>query len=156
MEEMYVGKKRNPGLVLLYGFLSLGIYNLYWYYMINHEVKSHDEDQSHSPGLATCAMFVPFFNLVSLYNTANRIKLMQKADGSTDLISPGAALLWAIFFGIGYPIYVQSAMNNHWHEHAIDCCKENNLPEKALPAGSADDSDDSLDVQTEKSNEEEN
>ena len=119
MEEQFVGKMRSSGLVILYGFLTFGIYNLVWYYKINDEVRRHDCSQSLSPGLAVCAMFIPLFNLVSLYNTANRIKLMQKADGSTDLIGPGGALLWAMFFGIGYPIYVQSALNNHWHEHAV-------------------------------------
>ena len=45
---------------------------------------------------------------------------MQKVHGSQDLISPGVALLWLILFYIGYPIYVQGALNNHWHEHALD------------------------------------
>ncbi len=133
MEEMFMGKKRNPGLVILYAFLTLGIYNLVWYYKINNEVQKHDSSQDLSPGMAVCAMFVPIFNLVSLYNTANRIKLMQKADGSTDLIGPGVALLWAMFFGIGYPIYVQSALNNHWHEHVVsDAAQEEEIARLVL------------------------
>jgi len=111
------GKKRNAGIVLLLGFVTFGIYSIFWYYKINSEIKICDKNQSFSPGLAACALFIPIANLVSFYNTANRIKLMQKADGSTDLISPGAALLWVIFFGIGYPIYVQGSLNNYWHEH---------------------------------------
>lgn len=117
MNTKPVGKPRNAGVVLLLGFVTLGIYTIVWYYKINNEVKMHDASQNFSPGLAACALFIPIANLVSLYNTANRIKLMQKADSSNDLISPGAALVWAILFGIGYPIYVQGSLNNHWHEY---------------------------------------
>jgi len=113
-----IGKKRNAGVVILLGFVTFGIYNIVWYYKINNEVKLRDKSQKVSPGLAVCALFIPIVNLVSFYNTANRIKLMQKADGSNDLISPGAALLWIILFGIGYPIYIQGSLNNHWHEYS--------------------------------------
>lgn len=114
-----IGETRNAGAVIVLTLITLGIYYFVWYYKINSEVKLHDPTQNVSPGLAVCALFIPFVNIVSFYNTANRIKLMQKADGSNDFISPGAALLWVLFFGIGYPIYVQGALNNHWHEHAI-------------------------------------
>lgn len=117
MNPQSIGKQRNPAVVLLLIFLTFGIYFPIWYYKINREVKFHDTTQGFSPGLTLCACFIPIFNLVSFYNTANRVKIMQKVHGSTDLISPAAALLWLLFFSIGYPIYVQSAMNNHWHEH---------------------------------------
>jgi hypothetical protein len=88
-----------------------------WFYKINKEIKEHDPDQKFSPGWATVGLFIPIANLVALYNTANRIKTMQKADAVQDLISPGAALVWAILFFIGYPIVVQGALNSHWYEH---------------------------------------
>jgi hypothetical protein len=120
-----MGKKRNSGVVLILSFLTLGIYYIVWYYMINKEIKLHDSNQQFSPGFAAFALFIPIVNLVSLYNTANRIKIMQKADGSNDLISPGAALVWALLFGIGYPIYIQGTLNNHWYEHNL---KLNQMP----------------------------
>jgi len=125
-----IGKRRNAGVVIVLIIVTLGIYLLVWYYKINSEIKEHDPSQDFSPALAMLALFVPIANLVSYYNTANRIKMMQKADGSNDLISPGAALLWALLFFIGYPIYIQSALNNHWHEHREDVIEFNN---KALP-----------------------
>jgi hypothetical protein len=123
-----IGKRRNAGVVILLTFVTLGIYLLVWYYKINSEIKEHDPNQDFSPGLATLAIIIPIANLVSYYNTANRIKMMQKADGSNDLISPGAALLWALLFFIGYPIYIQSALNNHWHEHRNDVMGVSNKP----------------------------
>jgi len=117
MESQKIGKTRNAGVVILLGIFTLGIYTIVWYYKINKEIKKHDPDQKVNPGWAVVALFVPIVNLVSMYNTANRIKTMQKADGSQDLISPGAALVWAILFGIGYFIVVQAALNNHWYDH---------------------------------------
>ena len=123
-----IGKRRNAGAVIVLMLITFGIYLLIWYYKINSEIKEHDPSQEFSPALAMLALFVPIANLVSYYNTANRIKMMQKADTSNDLISPGAALLWALLFFIGYPIYIQSALNNHWHEHRDDAIIFNNKP----------------------------
>ena len=102
---------------LFNSLITFGIYMLVWFYKINSEIKEHDSEQRFSPGLATVGLFIPIANFVALYNTANRIKTMQKADGLQDLISPGAALVWAILFFIGYPIVVQGALNSHWYEH---------------------------------------
>lgn len=113
----YVGKQRNAGLVILYSIITLGIYHLVWYYKINKEIALHDPEQRFSPGLATWALFLPIASWVTLYNTANRIKIMQIQDNSRDLISPGAALAWAILFGLGYYVVIQGALNNHWHAH---------------------------------------
>lgn len=115
--ETRVGTQRNAGLVILYSIISLGIYHLVWYYMINKEIALHDPEQRFSPGLATWALFLPIASWVTLYNTANRIKIMQIQDNSRDLISPGAALAWAILFGLGYYVVIQGALNNHWHAH---------------------------------------
>jgi len=120
MEEQSLkklGKKRNAGGVIFLMLITLGIYFPVWFYKINKEIKHHDPNQKFSPGWSTFGMFIPIANLVAAYNTADRIKKMQKADGNQDLISPGAALVWLILFCIGYPIVVQGALNNHWDEH---------------------------------------
>lgn len=114
---MYIGKNRNVGLVILFSYITFGIYHAVWYYKINQEILRHDPEQKFSPGLATFALFIPLANLVTHYNTANRIKLMQIQDDSRDLISPGGALAWLILFGLGYYFVVQGALNNHWHSH---------------------------------------
>ena len=117
MEFQKVGKTRNAGVVIFLGIITLGIYIIVWYYKINKEIKEHDPGQKFSPGWATIGYLIPIMNFVSVYNTANRIKRMQKADDSQDLISPGIALVWAILFFIGYIIVVQGTLNNHWYGH---------------------------------------
>jgi len=117
-ELQNIGKTRNAGAVIIFIIVTAGVYYVIWYYKINKEIKVHDHDQSFSPGWATVALFCPIVNIVSLYNTADRIRKMQKSDGSQDLISPGAALVWVLLFVIGYFIVVQGALNNHWYDHS--------------------------------------
>jgi len=117
MESQKIGKTRNAGVVILLGIVTLSIYIFVWYYKINKEINEHEPDQKVSPGWAAIALLCPIANFVSVYNTADRIRKMQKADGSQDLISPGGALVWYILFGIGYFIVVQGALNNHWYDH---------------------------------------
>lgn len=122
---IYIGKQRNAGLVILYSIITFGIYHAVWYYKINKEISLHDPEQTFSPGLATFALFIPIASWVTLYNTANRIKLMQMQDNSRDLISPGASLVWAILFGLGYYVVVQGALNNHWYAHKRSLSNKN-------------------------------
>jgi hypothetical protein len=114
---MNLGKDRSPAAVLGLSIITLGIYYLVWYYKINAEIKGHDSDIKVSPGLAVLAQFFPLANLISGYSTAARIRQMQLDDGATQTISPSVALLWMILFWIGYPLYVGSALREHWHGH---------------------------------------
>ena|SRR5438270_9507026 len=132
-----LGKDRSPAAVLGLSVITFGIYYLVWYYKINNEIRRHDPDIKVSPGLAVLAQFVPIANLISGYSTAARIRQMQLDDGASQTISPVVALLLLIFLGIGYPLYVGSALKEHWHGHrralrALPASATAN----ALPAGS--------------------
>ena len=57
-------------------------------------------------------------NLVSMYNTADRVLRVQRECDDPMRISPLAALLAAIFIPFGiYTYLVQSALNRHWDLH---------------------------------------
>ncbi len=132
-----LGKDRSPAAVLGLSIITFGIYYFVWYYKINNEIRRHDPDIKVSPGLAVLAQFVPIANLISGYSTAARIRQMQLDDGASQTISPVVALLLLIFLGIGYPLYVGSALKEHWHGHrralrALPASPAAN----ALPAGS--------------------
>jgi hypothetical protein len=133
MQPTTIGQERNAGLIILFSFLTLGIYYFIWYYQINKEIKLHDPDQDFSPGLACLALFFPIANLVSAYNTADRVKKMQKTDGSRDLINPGVALVWFLLFGMGYVIYLQGVLNHHWYDHHRVLAPMDPVPQMARP-----------------------
>ena len=113
-----LGDKRNILAILFLSVITLGIYWLYWYYIINYEMKKHSPQIKVTPGVAVFCMFVPIVAWVSLYNTANRALTLKKACNDPDSLSPGAALLFAIFLPFGiYTYLVQKALNNHWQFH---------------------------------------
>jgi hypothetical protein len=61
----------------------------------------------------------PTANLVSGYNTAERVKRLEMADRMPSQISPVLSVLFMIFFWIGYPIQVQSHLNAQWDHHLM-------------------------------------
>lgn len=132
-----LGKDRSPAAVLGLSIITLGIYLLVWHYKINDEIRKHDSDIKVTPGLAVLAMLFPITNLISAYGTAARIRQMQLDDGATQTISPIVALLLVIFLGIGYPLYVASALKEHWHGHRRAIRALSATPSRsALPVGS--------------------
>jgi hypothetical protein len=51
---------------------------------------------------------VPFADLVSVYNMTERVQKLEIADDAPNGISSLVSFLLFIFFGIGYPILIQS------------------------------------------------
>jgi len=114
-----VGKNRNPIAVLFFSVITFGIYWLYWYYVINDEVRRHEPAVRCTPAVALLAQFVPIANFVSHYNTATRIQRMELADGASQTISPLVTFLLLYFLIIGYVVQIQSHLNAHWDSHRL-------------------------------------
>ncbi|MEX1162104.1 MAG: DUF4234 domain-containing protein [Nitriliruptor sp.] len=115
-------KVRHPLAPLGLAIVTLGIYQLVWYYKINAELRSQGEDVS--PGVALLAvslglvLIVPPF--VSLYNTAERIRRVQERAGVTSTISPVLALvlMFIPLINMFQTAYMQSALNAAWERSA--------------------------------------
>ena len=118
-----LGKLRNPIAVLLLSMITFGIYYLYWYGKINAEIRKHDPRVKVNVGWAVVAQLVPFANLVSAYNTAVRVQKLEIADDAPGSVSPLVSFLLFIFFGIGYPIQIQSHLNAHWTRHQFQVAR---------------------------------
>lgn len=119
---MSLGKIRNPWAVIGLSIITLGIYWLYWYYKVNSEVGNHDAQIKVSPTTALLAQLLGFLglgipNLISAYNSADRVRRTQLNDGMQAGMNPLLALLLFLFLGIFYPLYVQGELNEHWHWH---------------------------------------
>ena len=112
------GEERDILVVFILSIITLGIYWLYWYYKVNEETRRHSEYIDVAPGLAVICQFIPIVNLVSKYNTADRVRTLQNECDDPNRISPLVALLFAIFIPFGiYTYMVQKALNRHWRWH---------------------------------------
>jgi hypothetical protein len=110
--------KRNPLGVLGLGFITLGIYFVYWYYKANQEIQRYTGDQTISPTRSLLAVFpggiviVPA--LIAFYNTANHVVQMEQHRGISSQISPAITVVIGLVFSIAVGIYVQEHLNRVW------------------------------------------
>jgi hypothetical protein len=128
-------KVRDPGIVVLFFFLTLGffIYPQVWYYRINRELRDFgrvyrdDKLADSNPVLSVLAitlgalLIVPPF--VSYWKCTGRIRRAQGIAQETSLLN--GWLIFAMYVGtflftpagLGIPAYVQSALNGMWQRY---------------------------------------
>jgi hypothetical protein len=111
---MTVGKTRSPIAVVILSIITFGIYYLYWYYVVNSEMRQYRPFIEVSPGIALLSQFVPIANWISAYNTAGRLLTLEDTNRVPDRISPGIALVLHILLYVAYPFYVQDHLNRLW------------------------------------------
>lgn len=99
----YRGKLRNPLGVVALGFVTLGIYILFWYYKVNKEMaelgRAHGtEECGTSPGTSLLAVAVGWIVIVppfvSLYRSCKRLNASERTAGMPEGIE--APLLWLV------------------------------------------------------------
>ena len=112
------GKTRNIWLVwLIWPFITLGIYHVVWWYMINREARDLDAEIDVEPGLSAVAItlgaliIVPPF--VSIFKTGDRIAQMQSAAGMPATCSAVVGLVASFVFGL-HSLYYQNELNKIW------------------------------------------
>lgn len=129
MQTTKLGKERNPLVVVLLSFITLGIYFAYWYYKVNREVVEYDEGIHTDPILSLLAITIGALLIIppyiSAFNTAARVRQMFSDNHAPISISPGAALGLYFLIAVGYPIlqlfypaYLQSKLNRFWRQQA--------------------------------------
>jgi hypothetical protein len=113
-------KIRNPFLVFVWCFVTLGIYYLVWYYKINRELRDACGIQV-SPVVALLAVSVGWIVIVppfvSWYRTFVRIQQAQRQAGVTSEANPVLGFILyviAVFFVPIEVIYAQDELNKLW------------------------------------------
>jgi hypothetical protein len=119
-------KIRHPVAPWALGVITLGIYLVVWWYMINRELKDLGEERK-APGLGdnpTLSMlaylfggllllFIPF--VWTAVTTAQRIQRGQRLVNSEHVMNGwGLAALWIFTLGIGAIVYMQLSLNRIW------------------------------------------
>jgi hypothetical protein len=75
------GQIRSVGMVLILGWITLGIYSLVIHYKVNKEMKEFTSAVSVNPVLAVLAWFLPFGGLVTVLGTTSRAGQCQAVAG---------------------------------------------------------------------------
>jgi len=122
-------KVRDEGLVVLWTILTLGIYNLVWYYRINREMRdfgrAHGDEQlaNSNPVLSILAVTIGALvivpAIVSYWKTTGRIRRMQRACNVAPIEGWVIGILYVlgifiVLTLIAIPPYVQSGLNKVW------------------------------------------
>jgi hypothetical protein len=122
--------KRDPLLVLLFSFITFGIYALYWYYKANEEIQRYTGDMTISPVRSLMAvlfgwiLIVPPF--IAVWNTANHVVEMERSIEIQQELSPALTIILLLVVGVALGLYVQEHLNRIWDRAA-------GLPSAATP-----------------------
>ena len=105
-----IGKRENIGLQILWGFLTCGLYGIYWAYKSHEEVKVHTGE---GVGGVLGAVIYVLVGVVTLFLLPIEIQKMYERDGRQSPVSAMTAF-WILLFGIPWYVKCQAALNDYW------------------------------------------
>jgi Domain of unknown function (DUF4234) len=117
-----VAKLRNPILVVVFTIITLGIYQIFWWYYANREMADYGRAQGtnelgDNPTKSTFALFPGALIVVpaiwTTVTTFQRIQASQRLNGKT----PINGWLGLVIFLVISPVlvgYMQSGLNSAW------------------------------------------
>ena len=111
------GEKREPGMVILFTFLTCGIYALWWYHTYATEVKNALNRQDLNPGRDLLLMFVTcgIWGIIAFYyNYPKLFTEMQQRVGLPPNDISGTTVLLGILFAPVSIYMIQSELNRIW------------------------------------------
>jgi hypothetical protein len=119
-------KLRNPVAVALLGFVTLGIYAIYWWYQVNREMADYGRAQNttelgDNPTTSTLALFPGSLIIVpavwTTVTTFRRVQAAQRLTGRMAINGWLALVLCLVIFPAFYG-YAQSGLNEAWKASA--------------------------------------
>jgi hypothetical protein len=115
-------KLRNPIAVAIFTFITLGIYQIFWWYYSNRELANYGRargtDQlGDNPTASTLALFPGGLIVVpaiwTMVTTFQRVQAAQRLNGSAP-INGWLALVLVLVISPVFPAYMQSGLNAAW------------------------------------------
>jgi Domain of unknown function (DUF4234) len=121
-----IAKVRNPWGVLGLGLITLGIYNIVWYYKVNKEFKEYgaaqgdqelaDSNPTNSVLAVTLGALIIVPAIISFYHTIQRGQRVQQLGGVEPLNGWIVLILLLVISPAVYP-YMQSELNKLWERY---------------------------------------
>lgn len=123
-----VGKLRNPVVVGVLTFVTLGIYTVAWWYLVNREMAEHGQasgrrDLGEDPALSTLALFpgslVVVPGLWTTVTTFQRVQTAQRLHGRIP-VNGWLGLVLLLVLSPALFAYMQSGLNSAWSAAAAE------------------------------------
>jgi uncharacterized integral membrane protein len=111
--EPSVGRTRDPVVVLFFSIVTLGIYQLYWYYRSFKEARTYS-GEGVGGGLGVVLAFL--CGIVAVFVLSSEVGRLYERTGGPRRVS-AAHGLWVLLPIIGWAIWlwtVQNALNDFW------------------------------------------
>jgi hypothetical protein len=115
-------KIRNPIVVAILSFVTLGIYVIFWWYYINREMADYGrardtKELGDDPGTSTLALFPGALVVVpavwTTVTTFRRAQAAQRLTGQTP-VNGWLALVLLLVISPAFCGYMQSGLNSAW------------------------------------------
>jgi hypothetical protein len=111
-----IGKIRSTGTCILLTIVTLGIYQLFWYYKVHEEMKRHSGNGL-GGGVAFILAF--FVSIVMPYLTSGEVGALYERRGQAKPVSAGTGLWYfpGIFILVGPIVWfvkTNGALNDYW------------------------------------------
>ena len=115
-------KKRDPIVVAVLSFVTLGIYMIFWWYNVNREMADYGrargtKELGDAPGMSTLALFPGGIVVVpaiwTTVTTFQRVQAAQRMHGQT-LLNGWLAFVLILVFSPAFAGYMQSGLNSAW------------------------------------------
>jgi Domain of unknown function (DUF4234) len=112
-----IGEKREPGMVLLFTFLTCGIYAIWWYHKYATEIKNALGRQDLNPGTDLLLTFVTcgIWGIIAFYSKYPKlITDMEMRVGMPPNDISSTTILLGILFAPAAIYIIQSELNKVW------------------------------------------
>lgn len=112
-----IGKPRGVVFVILISIVTLGVYHLYWVYMVFEEMKQHTGE---GIGGVLGLVIALVINPVNFFVMPSEVGKMYRGDGRSVPMT-GWTGLWVLLPIIGWVVWtvkVQRALNRYWESKA--------------------------------------
>ena len=115
-------KIRNPVVVVIFTIITLGIYQVFWWYFVNREMADYGRargtnDLGDNPTKSTLALFPGALIIVpaiwTMVTTFKRVQAAQQLNGQTP-INGWLGLVIAVVISPVLIGYMQSGLNSAW------------------------------------------
>jgi len=109
----HVGQVRNPAAVIIFSIITLGIYTLYWYYVVFDDLKQRTNN---GVGGLVGLILGLCLSIVNVFLLPSEIGNMYAQEGLEKPVT-GLTGFWVLIPLVGFIIWfvkVQNAMNRRW------------------------------------------